>query len=203
MPWPHVYYPLSLLSSMSFESKQTMGARVITRWTEISFLSLSLSVITDEESESSPASSSLSGLISVVSPSAAPPFAQQQQQQQRAYPVQQGTACTSPGGTTSIATPITPVPVVPSSQLSPISPTLPAGQQYTADVCHQYYNAYNYAAAAAAGGKMRTTSPYGRSAAPGAYQPYHHHPHQNVPTFPHQTPFYSRTVQNPYDYSPR
>ena len=93
-------------------------------------------------------------------------------------------------------------PVVPASQLSPISPTLPVNQtSYTsvsADVCHQYYNAYNYAAAAAAGGKMRTTSPYGRSSS-AAYQPPYHHPHQFNPN----APFYSRTVQNPYDYSPR
>ncbi|XP_057364752.1 T-box transcription factor TBX1-like [Daphnia carinata] len=93
-------------------------------------------------------------------------------------------------------------PIVSSSQLSPISPTLPAqmSQPYTADVC-QYgpiYNAYNYAAAA---GKMRTSSPYGRTAsAASVYQPPYHHPHQNP--FPN-APFYSRTVQNPYDYSPR
>ena len=91
-------------------------------------------------------------------------------------------------------------PIVSASQLSPISPTLPAQmtQPYTADVC-QYgpiYNAYNYAA-----GKMRTSSPYGRTpSAASVYQPPYHHPHQNP--FPN-APFYSRTVQNPYDYSPR
>uniref|UniRef100_A0A0N8EFX5 T-box transcription factor TBX1 n=1 Tax=Daphnia magna TaxID=35525 RepID=A0A0N8EFX5_9CRUS len=93
-------------------------------------------------------------------------------------------------------------PIVSASQLSPISPTLPAqmSQPYTADVC-QYgpiYNAYNYAAAA---GKMRTSSPYGRNpSSASVYQPPYHHPHQNP--FPN-APFYSRTVQNPYDYSPR
>lgn len=93
-------------------------------------------------------------------------------------------------------------PIVSASQLSPISPTLPAqmSQPYTSDVC-QYgpiYNAYNYAAAA---GKMRTSSPYGRTtSAASVYQPPYHHPHQNP--FPN-APFYSRTVQNPYDYSPR
>jgi hypothetical protein len=91
-------------------------------------------------------------------------------------------------------------PIVSASQLSPISPTLPAQmtQPYTADVC-QYgpiYNAYNYAA-----GKMRTSSPYGRTpSAASVYQPPYHHPHQNP--FPN-APFYSRTLQNPYDYSPR
>lgn len=117
----------------------------------------------------------------------------------------------SGGGVTSVvstvamstAGSITPVtPVVSASQLSPISPTLPAqmSQPYTADVC-QYgpiYNAYNYATAA---GKMRTSSPYGRNPSSGGsvYQPPYH-PHQNP--FPN-APFYSRAVQNPFDYSPR
>lgn len=115
-----------------------------------------------------------------------------------------GSVATAPvpsamSSTGSIA-PVT--PIVSASQLSPISPTLPAqmSQPYTADVC-QYgpiYNAYNYATAA---GKMRTSSPYGRTAsAASVYQPPYHHPHQNP--FPN-APFYSRAVQNPYDYSPR
>ena len=67
------------------------------------------------------------------------------------------------------------------------------GQPYTADVC-QYgpiYNNYNY-------NKVRNQSPYART--PYA-PPTYHHAHQNP--FPNAASFYSRTVQNPYDYAPR
>ena len=84
-----------------------------------------------------------------------------------------------------------------NTPLSAISPPLSMAQMsqpYTADVC-QYgpiYNAYNYASPAV---KMRTNPPYSRTAYPPSY-----HPHQNP--FPNAA-FYSRPVQNPYDYSPR
>jgi len=159
----------------------------------------------DEEPPVSSTDSIISGLSAVTSSAAPQSFIQQQDQQQRSCFSTNGTF-----GTTATATsPVTPVVVVvPPSQLSPISPTLPAQSSpyASADVCHQYYNAYsNYAAAAAtaaaAGGKMRTTSPYGRAQGPYHHQTPYHHPHHQNPFPP--TPFYPRTVQNPYDYSPR
>ena len=81
------------------------------------------------------------------------------------------------------------------AQLSPIA------QPYTADVC-QYgpiYNAYNAHSGGGPCVKVRAgnAAPYGRTAYP---PPTYHHPHQNH--FPNAA-FYPRTVQNPYDYSPR
>lgn len=174
----------------------------------------SLKSLTDEESLSPSANGHVSSTPSAMTSTSSSVIAGQQQHSfvQRAF----SNAASSPqhtfnGGSVTSSVPtamsstgsIAPVtPIVSASQLSPISPTLPAQmtQPYTADVC-QYgpiYNAYNYAAAA---GKMRTSSPYGRTtSAASVYQPPYHHPHQNP--FPN-APFYSRTVQNPYDYSPR
>ena len=133
---------------------------------------------------------------------------------QRHFPSSGGTA--NQNGQTNGVAAVTPIAQL--SQLSPISPTLPMSQisqPYTADVCNYgpIYNAYNYASA---GGnntnnncKVRTNSPYSRTApAASVYTPsYHHHPHHH----PHQNPFPqinppfypARAVQNPYDYSPR
>ena len=160
--------------------------------------------LTDEESASPSANSLVSTAISPSMTSASTVGQQHSFVQRPAFPQGSSPQHTFNGGTAmSSAGSVAPVtPIVSASQLSPISPTLPAqmSQPYTADVC-QYgpiYNAYNYAAAA---GKMRTSSPYGRTgSAASVYQPPYHHPHQNP--FPN-APFYSRTVQNPYDYSPR
>lgn len=96
------------------------------------------------------------------------------------------------GGGCNTTTSMTPT----ISQLSPISPSVTQlGQVYTSDVS-QYgpiYNSYNYA-----NSKSRTSnsSPYARAPATYPATTYHQNPFPNAA-------FYARSVQNPYDYTPR